>query len=251
MKKWILWLIAVTGTLPLAAGGVVLTFDDFYLQSWSDQSALFDRYDVKVTFFITQPQNFQARQWEQLEALAAAGHQIGLHGMNHRSIIEYLKSGGDIPGYIAAEIVPERELLKSHGIDGNCFAMPYSHRTPETDAALQREFSWIRSGLPVSPKMPSRDCNEFFTPTANISRGMVIIAKSLDYFDTDGFPDRTAAEIGGMLDRAKERDEWVAFYIHNITPAAKNNFIRPDKLELLLQMIKERNLLVRPLPVPN
>jgi len=45
---------------------------------------------------------------------------------------------------------------------------------------------------------------------------MVIIAKSLDYFDTDGFPDRTATEIGGMLDRAKER-----------------------------------NLLIRPLPVPD
>ena len=249
MIRTFMLLMCLTGTSLLHAGGVVLTFDDFYLQAWSDFLPIFAKYDAQVTFFITEPHNFKEKQWAQLKALAKAGHRIGMHGMNHRSIIEYMKTGGKISEYISSEIESERELLERHGIRSDVFAMPFSHRTPETDSALKSCLAWSRSGLPVSRQLPSRSCDEFFISSSQLQKGMVVIGKSLDYFAEDGYPDRTVEEIAGMLDRARERDEWVVFYIHNIAEKAVNNFIKPENLELFLRLTRERNIPIRPLPL--
>ena len=58
--------------------GILLSFDDYSPDSWSDAFELLDEYGAKVTFFVTlsEPTDFCA------EAVRS-GHEIGFHTAQH------------------------------------------------------------------------------------------------------------------------------------------------------------------------
>lgn len=58
--------------------GILLAFDDYSADNWESRFDLFDKYDVKVTFFLnaSEPTDFCYRAIER-------GHEIGFHSIGH------------------------------------------------------------------------------------------------------------------------------------------------------------------------
>lgn len=67
----------------LAAGLLLLTFDDHDYQGWLGHLPLLARYDAHVTFFPCG--NFGTNEIASLKKLSDAGHTIGLHTVHHRA----------------------------------------------------------------------------------------------------------------------------------------------------------------------
>ncbi len=75
-------------------GALCLTFDDRNFDGWERNLPLFARYGAHATFFICGP--IDARAEACMRRLSAAGHSIGLHGLNHLRAVDALaRLGGE------------------------------------------------------------------------------------------------------------------------------------------------------------
>ena len=109
-----------------------ISFDDKHIRSWYDARALFNKYDVKATFFITFPHELTGEEVEMLRALAADGHEIASHAYSHENATGYVKQKG-LNAYTAAEVVPSINTMGELGYHPVTFAYPYGARTRSID----------------------------------------------------------------------------------------------------------------------
>ncbi|MCI2239948.1 polysaccharide deacetylase family protein [Paenibacillus sp. TRM 82003] len=137
--------------LTLPAGGTVvsLTFDDGLKSQEVAAQVLADR-GMAGTFYVNSssigyPANLTV---EQLRGLAAAGHEIGGHGLDHESLPE-------VPLATArTQVCDDRATLAALGFDPRSFAYPYGATSPEVRRVVQEcGYSSARasSGLYASP----------------------------------------------------------------------------------------------------
>ena len=125
-------------------GGLALSFDDAHIADWWGLRPIFDRYDARVTFFITRYDQWDDAMKAQLRDLAADGHSIQAHTVNHLRAPEYVTEHG-LDAYLADEAVPSIELLRADGYPVTDFAYPFGARTGELDHALLRYVERVRS----------------------------------------------------------------------------------------------------------
>jgi len=138
--------------------GIALSLDDASVQLWTDARPLFDRYGAKITFFVSRYHRLGPALRDQLRALAADGHEIAAHTVNHLRGPEFVEDHG-LERYLTEEVVPSIQILRDDGYDVTAFAYPYGARTSETDRAILEHvpilravsFSW---GAPVQDGCP-------------------------------------------------------------------------------------------------
>lgn len=123
--------------------GVVLSFDDNFIDSWHSNLNLFSKFNSFSTFFVCKPQQLSNRQFHKLHAIQNHGHEIGCHGAMHFKAADYIKRN-TLLGYISAEIEPSIRHLKDAGFSCQSFSYPYGSHTDETDRVLPKYFSTIR-----------------------------------------------------------------------------------------------------------
>lgn len=94
--------------------GILLCFDDYSYQTWEDNFDLFDKYGVKVTFFVnlSEPTDFCAEAVER-------GHEIGFHTVGHVRLTEASKEE-----FYQQAIAPI-EVFCEQGYELTTFAYPY------------------------------------------------------------------------------------------------------------------------------
>ena len=63
--------------------GILLSFDDHYYNVWENYFGLFDRYNAKVTFFVTG--TYKTNSYFSKAALKR-GHDVGYHSLNHLNL---------------------------------------------------------------------------------------------------------------------------------------------------------------------
>jgi peptidoglycan/xylan/chitin deacetylase (PgdA/CDA1 family) len=124
--------------------GIALTFDDAYYDEWIEMLPILNKYNAKVTFFISlnYPKNDINRK-EKIIKLYNAGNEIGLHTVNHPRLSTYLKNHS-LYHYYINEILPEVRFFNSLGINPSSFAYPYGQYSAESNEFLSQYFNKIR-----------------------------------------------------------------------------------------------------------
>ncbi|MCA9021429.1 MAG: polysaccharide deacetylase family protein, partial [Planctomycetaceae bacterium] len=123
--------------------GVVLTFDDRYVDQWVQQIPLFKKYDAHATFFVDHFYKLKPAQIAGLKKLQDAGHAIGSHSVNHIKAVDYVRTKG-MKAYLQNEIDPSVKRLTEAGFPPTAFAYPNSSRSEEIDTALLKTFRHLR-----------------------------------------------------------------------------------------------------------
>ncbi|MBN1341683.1 MAG: exo-alpha-sialidase [Phycisphaerae bacterium] len=227
----------------LSAPGVLLTFDDAYVDAWLAAMPVFAKYGARATFFVSGFDRLSPDQIEGLRRLKRAGHAIGCHGLRHRKAVEYYKQHS-IAKYLDDEIRPAVRLMTEAGLAPVCFAYPNSNNDKVTDKALLGVFRHLRSGVYRPPSGTSARLagwDSLFTPIDQAGERGCFGGRGLDRLGDPGTED-LLKQVEEALDRAKARGEIVVFYSHSISRGTPRNHIDPAGLEAVLRHAKEIGL---------
>lgn len=124
--------------------GLCLSFDDRYVKEWYSLRPLFDKYQAKVTFFITQPDSLTDEEVKMLRELERDGHEIGFHGTMHVYSENYIRENS-YEAYYKNEIDTGVDSLRTKGFNPVSFAYPYGSKYWFTDSGLLKRFTILRS----------------------------------------------------------------------------------------------------------
>lgn len=130
--------------------GLALCFDDTGITSWYGIRDRFAAHAAKVTFFVTRYHDSTAEERAQLAELAAEGHGVASHSVDHLDAKAYAGEHG-VAGYVADEILPSLELLRASGYPVTSFAFPFGASTRELEAAVLEHVDRVRSGAGDCP----------------------------------------------------------------------------------------------------
>lgn len=117
------------GRTPRA--GFAFAFDDQAVDAWMSARDLFAAHNARVTFFITRFENYTDDMKTELEQLAADGHDIEAHSVNHLHSGRYVDAYG-LDAYIADEVQPSIDILRTTGYAPTTYAFPFGEATEST-----------------------------------------------------------------------------------------------------------------------
>ncbi|MBT8494735.1 MAG: polysaccharide deacetylase family protein [Deltaproteobacteria bacterium] len=129
---------------PTPRAGVVITFDDAFVDNWHGARDLFAAYDARATFFMTRFWKQTRTRKDKLHELLALGHAIESHGHNHIDGPRYAEELG-VQAYVDDEVLPSLDAMREDGFDPSTFAYPYGARTGQLDAAILERVELVRS----------------------------------------------------------------------------------------------------------
>ena len=221
-------------------GGFVLSFDDNYVENWYSISELFERYNSKVTFFVSGFSNLNLQQISLLNELKEKGHEIASHTLNHIDALEYLDSNS-LDAYIGSEIDPEIGSMKSHGFNPSTFSYPFGFNNADLDSALLNKFSLLRDVTEYQRHFYSM----FFTSPEKIDEIFIGSneSKVLKGLGIDQNYNISIEDIDEIFKRASDYKEIVILYCHDPVSKVLNDFqIQIDYLESLLKLADKHNL---------
>nr|WP_294784761.1 polysaccharide deacetylase family protein [uncultured Flavobacterium sp.] len=123
--------------------GVILSFDDAYVDEWAEADAALKKYGWRATFNVCRIDSIGAPEIKKLLQMQSAGHEIAGHGYHHYNAVKFVKQNG-IQAYMDQEIYPMIASMKKKSFKVTSFAYPYGERSDELDKALSKEFKIIR-----------------------------------------------------------------------------------------------------------
>lgn len=141
-------------TKPYKAG-VVISFDDAYVNEWFEADKVLKEYDWKATFCVCRIDSIGKPQIQKLHDLQNEGHEIAGHGYHHYNAVKFVKENG-IDEYIKQEINPMMASMKRLNFNVTSFAYPYGERSDELDKTLSSRFKMIR-GRDFEDVVPERE----------------------------------------------------------------------------------------------
>lgn len=115
--------------------GIAISFDDHFINDWYSLRPLFQKYNTKVTFFLTCPDSLSIDEIVKIKQLQKDGHEIGFHGTVHGNATAMIESGGP-QKYIETELEPGLRNLAKIGIKPTSYAHPGGNHTDQADSIL-------------------------------------------------------------------------------------------------------------------
>ena len=219
--------------------GIILSFDDCgNIPGWVAALPLFEKYNIKATFFINGPGRMTSGQKDGLKKLMAAGHAIGSHGVNHADSIRFIEKQG-ASAFLAKEITPADKALRQLGVSPVSFAWPNGWNNDATDRSIAKYYRHARGAARRFPEKGSMaDENRFFTPVGQTTLRITFPGHGLDNVsDTE-----LERHIYPALQRIKNRGELLTVYAHSISPSGQGLSVRPEILEKIFIRAKELGL---------
>ncbi|WP_031528371.1 polysaccharide deacetylase family protein [Dyadobacter crusticola] len=116
-------------------GGIAISFDDHFIDEWYNLRPLFQKYNAKVTFFITCPDSLSADEITKLRQLEKDGHEIGFHGTIHGRSTQLIEAEGPM-GYYETEIKPGMGYMSAAGFKPTSYAHPGGNHNEQVDSVL-------------------------------------------------------------------------------------------------------------------
>lgn len=200
--------------------GLVLTFDDDYIDTWYEAEKELRPYNWKATFFICKYSSFTEEMKKKLHYLKEKGHDIAGHGYNHEDAVKYAKEHG-LNNYIKNEIIPLKELMLKDGFNISSFAYPDGRRNTKLDKRLLNYFEIIR-GTTYGELIPDKQYCYF-------EGKPLIYGLGID----DDYEQFNLEYYKSLLLYAKEHNKIVIFYGHKTVKNAD------EKLETPIGLLKE------------
>lgn len=139
--------------------GVVISFDDAYVDEWFDADKALKKYNWKATFCVCRIDSIGKPQLEKLHQLQNEGHEIAGHGYHHYNAVKFVNQYG-IDEYVKQEISPMIVSMKRKGFNISSFAYPYGERSDLLDSTLSPKFKVIR-GRDYSALTPEKEGSYF------------------------------------------------------------------------------------------
>ena len=124
-------------------GGIALSFDDRFVKEWTQLRPLLKKYNVKATFYITQPDSLSDEEVFMLHELRKDGHEIGCHGAMHTRSIPYIWEYS-LDEYMENEIFHCLKTMKKQGFSPTTFAHPGGSQMWYSDRELLKYFTLLR-----------------------------------------------------------------------------------------------------------
>lgn len=113
--------------------GILLAFDDYSADNWESYFDLFDKYDVKVTFFVnaSEPTEFCFHAIER-------GHEIAYHTAGHVNLTEITEDE------VYQQAIAPIEVFREQGIELTTFAYPYGAYNEKLNELLLQHYNILR-----------------------------------------------------------------------------------------------------------
>lgn len=124
--------------------GIVLTFDDCYINNWHELLPIFEKYNTKATFFVTTPNAIDSVEKVKIQDLYNAGNEIGSHSFHHYNSVNYIDTSS-INTYVTDDILSSINWFDTVlNISISTFAYPYGARNASIDNELYKYFKILR-----------------------------------------------------------------------------------------------------------
>lgn len=205
--------------------GVVITFDDYFVNEWREADTQLAKYNWKATFCVSNFEKLTAIDISNLKALQSKGHEIAGHGFRHLNAKEFTKKNNK-QHYLAVEISPLIEAFKKEGIEIKSFAYPFGAKTQTLDYELQKHFKIIRGTAKGGKKVA--DNSNFYNGT-RLANG-IGIDSNYEHFSLN--------YITKVLNYAKKHNKIVVFYGHKpVEKATKEYEVELKTLEMICQFV--------------
>lgn len=212
-------------------GGIVLTFDDQYIDEWYAFKEKFREYHIKATFFISRPQNLTENQITRLKELNKEGHEVGCHGLNHRNALDFTDTENQ---YYLNEVEPATDILESHGFRVHSFAYPFGSSTEKTDSSLEMHVKYIRKATWNRENTTIDNYDEIFAHAHNY-RNVSSMGMDINYRIT-------LDNLATAMERAIACNEVLVLHAHRIDTTQEDYTISPDYLENVFRLIDQYGL---------
>jgi len=116
-------------------GGLAFAFDDDDVAGWLSVRDILQEHHARITFFITRWDDMSDAVKQGIATLAADGHDIEPHTVDHPHATAYVEQYG-ISGYIDNEVVPSIQVLTAAGYHPTSFAYPFGDHDDAIDHAV-------------------------------------------------------------------------------------------------------------------
>jgi peptidoglycan/xylan/chitin deacetylase (PgdA/CDA1 family) len=203
--------------------GVVITFDDDYVDEWVEVNSILAFYDWKATFFVTKFNQLSQQKTQKLKDLKSFGHEIGGHGLNHLKATAFISENGTAQ-YLSQEIFPMINFMSENNLEPTSFAYPYGARNGAIDEVLLNEFQVLRGTCYGSQNASLQNC---YFNNSRVVLGLGI-DKNYAHFSIPYFL--------SILEYAKQNNKIVVFYAHKPVLQFQNNY--ETEYETLIEICK-------------
>lgn len=210
-------------------GGVVLTFDDHYVDDWAKANSLLSKYNWKATFCLSGV-GFSEKDFRRLKKMEALGHEIAGHGLEHRDASVYVQSNG-LKRYVEDEIEPQLTKLNQKFTSISSFAYPYGARNDQIDSTLFSYFKVLRATTIKRSEISKMNC---FFDGNKLVYGLCIDSNSKDF---------SKEYVLQLLEYAKENKSILILYSHvPVSKLTKGNQTEMSTLEMICDYVENNNM---------
>jgi len=213
--------------------GIVLTFDDNFVDQWYSFLNLNQRYGAKGTFYVCYPDQFTEEQLRKLMDLQAANNEIGYHTLNHINSVQYVQENS-LENFIAAEILSGVDFLQEKGFHIQSFAYPYGVGNREIDRELLKYFKNLRYTAYLNQ---NKQITEVYRAYMRSPYPQITYAIGID--NVYGI---SLEDIYRGIDRAYENNEILMLYAHGISDSGERYVTSLDRLEQIAKYIVQKNM---------
>lgn len=216
-------------TKPYKAG-VILSFDDAYVNEWYATNQKLKKYSWKGTFFVCRINTLDKSEVEKLLEMQKEGHEIAGHTYNHVNAVDYLRVN-TIREYLNNEIDPMLNLMKFYGLNVSTFAYPYGGRSEKLDAALLKKFKIIRGRAFCEHVANKQGC---YYDNSNL-----VFSFSID----DTHNHFNIPHLLGLLEYAKKNNKILILNSHKTVDTVTGDYqTKNATLEYICKYIKSNNM---------
>ncbi len=210
--------------------GVILSFDDAYVDEWFDTDQKLKKYSWKATFCVCKINTLRHYEIKKLLELQKEGHEIAGHGLHHYHAEKFVKKYG-INEYFKQEINPMLSLMHFYGFKVTSFVYPYGGRNKELDAALLNKFKIVRGRAFCEEVASKQGC--YF------NHSKMVYSFSID----DTHNHFNIPHLLKLLDYAKNNDKILILNSHKTVENVTADYqTKNATLELICKYIKRNNM---------
>ncbi|MDQ1166944.1 polysaccharide deacetylase family protein [Flavobacterium sp. SORGH_AS_0622] len=210
--------------------GVILSFDDAYVDEWAEADAALKKYSWKATFNVCRIDSIGEPQIKKLLQMQKEGHEIAGHGYHHYNAVKFVQKNG-IDEYMKQEIEPMIASMKKKSFNVTSFAYPYGERSQELDKALSSKFKIIR-GRAFGGEVPEKQDSYF-------NNSKIVFAFDID----NSHIHFSIPYLLELLDYAKKNDKILILCSHKPVKNVTENYqTKIETLEFVCKYMKLNGL---------
>jgi len=216
--------------IPPYKAGVVISFDDAYVNEWFDADKVLKKYKWKATFCVSKINTLNESEIAKLQQLQSEGHEIAGHGFHHYNAVKFIAQFGT-KEYVKQEIEPMLVLMKSYSLHVSSFAYPEGERSPALDGVLLDNFKILR-GRSFGGEIPSKQ--SCFFKNSKIEFGFDIDNNHIHF---------SIPYLVKLLNYARKNKKILILSSHKPVDSLTANYqTKVETLEFICKYMKQNNM---------